>query len=117
MHSFRAAFAAAALIAFAASANAASPYISCTAARTTDERAICRSTALIQRDAEMSTLYRVIKGLVGMGQRGALQDEQADWLKARRACGASVRCLRDHYDDRIAELDGYLNSIRERGPF
>ena len=101
----------------ASSAHAASPYISCAAARSVDERTICRSTALIQRDAEMSTLYRVLKGLVGMGQRGALQDEQADWLKARRACGASFRCLRDHYDDRIAELDSYLDSIQERGPF
>lgn len=113
---FRAVFSAMALTA-AASANAASPYISCPSARTADERAVCRSTVLVQRDAEMATLYRVIKGLVGMGRRGALQDEQADWLAARRACGASFRCLRDHYDDRIAELDEYLNTIRERGPF
>jgi uncharacterized protein len=101
----------------APAAEAASPYINCAAARSADERAVCRSTALIQRDAEMATLYRVLKGLVSMGQRGALQDEQADWLKARRECAASVRCLKDHYDDRIAELDGYLNTIRERGPF
>lgn len=117
MHLVRALIAAVAVTIVATSAQAASPYIACSAARTVDERAVCRSTALIQRDAEMSTLYRVIKGLVGMGQRGALQDEQADWLKARRACGASFRCLRDHYDDRIAELDAYLDSIRERGPF
>jgi uncharacterized protein len=96
---------------------AASPYINCAAARTTDERAVCRSTALLQRDAEMATLFRVVKGLVGMGQRGALQDEQSDWIRTRRECGASVRCLRDHYDDRIAELDAYLDNIRERGPF
>jgi uncharacterized protein len=113
----RTALFATALVAMAASAGAASPYISCPAARTPDERAVCRSTALIQRDAEMSTLYRVLKGLVGMGQRGALQDEQSDWLRARRECGASFRCLRDHYDDRIAELDGYLERIRERAPF
>lgn len=115
MIAFRAALVA--VVVSAASANAASPYISCPAARTPDERAVCRSTALIQRDAEMATLYRVLKGLVGMGQRGALQDEQADWIKERRACGASFRCLRDHYDDRIAELDAYLDGIRERGPF
>lgn len=111
------AFVFATVLTAAGSANAASPYISCPAARTADERAVCRSTVLIQRDAEMSTLYRVIKGLVGMGRRGALQDEQADWLKARRECGASFRCLRDHYDDRIAELDAYLDTIREGGPF
>jgi uncharacterized protein len=108
---------AASVVALAASAQAASPYINCAAARSADERAICRSTALIQRDAEMSTLYRVIRGLVAMGQRGALQYEQADWIRARRACGANFRCLRDHYDDRISELDAYLDTIREGGPF
>jgi uncharacterized protein len=111
---FAAAFAA---LAVSAQAQAASPYISCPAARTVDERAVCRSTALIQRDAEMATLYRVVRGLVAMGQRGALQDEQADWLKARRVCGASIQCLRDHYDDRIAELNGYVERIREGGPY
>jgi uncharacterized protein len=58
-----------------------------------------------------------MKGLVGMGRRGALQDEQADWLAERRACGASVRCLRAHYQARIDELDGVLAEIRSNGPF
>lgn len=117
MQAIRSALVATILTMAAASANAASPYINCVAARTADERAVCRSTPLIQRDAEMATLYRVIGGLVAMGQRGALQDEQADWLRARRACGVAFRCLRDHYDDRIAELNGYLDRIREGGPY
>lgn len=108
------AFAAAALT---SSAFAASPYVDCTKARTSDEKAVCRSVVLVQMDAEMSTLYRVLKGLVAMGQRGALQDEQADWLKARRECGAAYRCLRDHYQDRIEELDAVLDRIRAQGPF
>jgi uncharacterized protein len=106
-----------AAVMWAASASAASPYIACSAARSPDERAVCRSTTLVQMDAEMATLYRVVKGLVGMGQRGAIQDDQADWLRVRRACGASFSCLRSHYAQRIADLDAYLDEIRSRGPF
>jgi uncharacterized protein len=105
------------LIAVSANVFAASPYISCPAARSVDERAICRSTMLVQMDAEMATLYRAVTGLVGMGRRGALRDDQADWLKERRVCGASVRCLRGHYQERIDELDAVLDQIRAGGPY
>ena len=108
---------AAAVTFFASSAMAASPYINCGAARTTDERTICRSVVLVQMDAEMSTLYRVTKGLVAMGQRGEIQDDQAEWLRERRACGASFTCLRNTFRERIRQLDEIVDRVQEGGPY
>jgi uncharacterized protein len=117
MRFFPLALVAASAVALAHPSGAASPYIQCPAARTPDERAICRNVSLIQLDAEMATLYRVLTGLVGMGMRGAIRDEQAEWLRERRACGTSVRCLTMHYRARVVELDAYLDRIRSQGPF
>jgi uncharacterized protein len=105
------------LLVWSASAFAAAPYINCAAARTADERAICRSTTLVQLDAEMSTLYRITKGLVAMGQRGEIQDDQSEWLQERRACRASFSCLRATYVERIRQLDEVIDRIREGGPY
>ncbi|HAH11167.1 MAG TPA: hypothetical protein DCL54_04195 [Alphaproteobacteria bacterium] len=107
------------LIGFASvgGAHAAAPYINCPAASALDERTICRTIRLVQLDAEMATLYRLTLSLVGMGTRDSIKDEQADWLRARRACRTSVPCLRNHYEDRIETLDAILDRVRSEGPF
>jgi uncharacterized protein len=104
-------------IAFTTSANAAVPYINCAKARFSDERAICKNTLLIQMDAQMSTMYDIILGLVPMGTRDALKDEQVQWLINRRACRADRACLREFYEFRIDELDRYIDRARRQGPF
>lgn len=105
------------LAALASSASAAPQYINCAAAKALDERTICRNTRLVQLDAEMATLYDLIRGFVPMGTRGAIQDEQREWLVVRIACRASVPCLRTHYRDRIEELNQHFQRIRAQGPF
>jgi uncharacterized protein len=104
-------------IVFTTSANAAPPYINCAKARFSDEKAICKNTQLIQMDAQMSTMYDIILGLVAMGTRDALKDEQVQWLIDRRACRADRACLREFYEFRIEELDRYIDRARQQGPF
>lgn len=112
------------LIIAAALACAASPAfaetwgaIDCTKAKAPDEKAICASTDLVQRDAVMSTEFGLLKGFLAMGGRGALQDEQKEWLTQRAKCGADASCLRKSYDARMAALEAGLERVKSRGPF
>ena len=89
----------------------------CNQARTPDEIAICDNRDLNDMDVRMATLFDVIKGFVLMGERGAIQDDQREWLAQRRLCGADVECLRRSYRKRIGELEAELQSIRSRGPY
>lgn len=108
-------FAALALLAFPGAAEAAS--FDCAKARTTDEIAICSNQTLGERDVEMATLYKVLTHLLAMGGRGAVQDEQTEWLASRGQCGADVACLTQRYDQRIAALNAGLEEVYSRGPF
>ena len=91
--------------------------IDCGKAKTADEKTICANVDLVQRDAQMSAEYGLLKGFLMMGGRGALMDEQKDWLGARRTCGADVACLRKAYDDRIAVLEAGFQRVASFGPF
>jgi len=97
------------------SAQAAS--YDCDRARTSDEIAICNSRELNDLDVKMATMFDIAKGLVAMGQRGEMQDDQREWLAQRRRCGASTGCLRRSYRKRIDELEEVLQDIKERGPY
>ena len=88
----------------------------CTKARAADEVAVCRSRDLSEMDVRMATLFEVNTSLVLMGQRGAMQDEQRDWLKRRAGCGSNVACLRTVYQVRIAELQRTFEEIRSSRP-
>jgi uncharacterized protein len=111
----RAAIAAAAALMFGASAHAAS--FDCNQARTPDEIAICENRDLNDMDVRMATLLDIAKGFVLMGERGAIQDDQRDWLQNRRRCGGDVECLRRSYRKRIGELEAEIQNIRSRGPY
>jgi uncharacterized protein len=91
--------------------------IDCSKAKTADEKAICASSELVQLDAEMSTEYGLLKGFLAMGGRGALMDEQKDWIAARHTCAADTACLRKTYNDRIAVLEKQFDRIKANGPF
>jgi uncharacterized protein len=97
------------------SAQAAS--YDCDQARTSDEIAICKNRELNDLDVKMATMFEIAKGFVLMGQRGAMQDDQREWLADRRECGARVACLKRSYRKRIGELEEVLQDIRERGRY
>lgn len=100
-----------------ASSNAQAASYDCDRARTSDEIAICNNRELNDLDVKMATMFDIAKGFVLMGQRGAMQDDQREWLAQRRRCGASVGCLRRFYRKRIGELEDTLRDIRSRGPY
>ncbi len=70
-----------------------------------DEKTICDVRALNDADVKMVTTFDLLSGLLAMGSRGTLQDEQTAWLKKRQACGADVGCLTSSYQERLKELD------------
>jgi uncharacterized protein len=97
------------------SASAAS--FDCRRAAAPDEIAICDSRELSQLDVKMATLYDTITKLVGMGVRGAIQDQQREWLQARAGCGADRACLRNLYDARIRALETEVDRVARGGPY
>ncbi|MGL6162602.1 lysozyme inhibitor LprI family protein [Microbulbifer sp.] len=59
----------------------------------------------------MSTKYHYLLGLVAMGERGDIQEQQRKWLAERRQCGSDVRCLEAAYDDRMKKLDNIYEGL------
>ncbi|KFD24885.1 lysozyme inhibitor LprI family protein [Yokenella regensburgei] len=76
-----------------------------------DEKAICTDRELSEKDIRMATTYDMLRKVMLMGGRGALQDEQANWLQKRQQCGDNTVCLSHLYDDRIAELNDRYQHI------
>jgi uncharacterized protein len=89
----------------------------CHQARRPDERAICDSRQLSEMDVEMSVRYEMLIGLVAMGTRGNMQEEQHEWLQQRARCGADQACLADSYNTRITALKDEYEHLKSRGPF
>lgn len=99
------------------SASAFAASFDCGRARLPDENAVCASRQLSEMDVEMSVRYQMLTGLVAMGARGDMQDEQQAWLKSRKACGGNRSCLLDAYRRRIATLKDEYARLASRGPF
>ncbi|MEA3087535.1 MAG: hypothetical protein QOC89_5232 [Paraburkholderia sp.] len=89
----------------------------CNRARLPDEKAICASRHLSERDVEMAVRYQMLTGLVAMGTRGDMQDEQQAWLKTRQACGGNQACLDTAYRNRIQRLKDEYATLASRAPF
>ncbi|BDH46241.1 hypothetical protein TUM12370_22850 [Salmonella enterica subsp. enterica serovar Choleraesuis] len=100
---------AALLSAAATQAQAAS--FDCQKAKLPDEKAICAHRPLNDKDVEMATTYRLLKGLFAMGARGAMQDSQQEWLKQRQACKSNIVCLTKRYDERLQALQKIYDGI------
>ncbi|MFN3719083.1 MAG: lysozyme inhibitor LprI family protein [Rhizobium rhizophilum] len=69
-----------------------------------DEQAICQTPALNDMDVKMVTTFDLLSGLLAMGARGSLQDQQIAWLTKRGECGADLDCLTAAYVGRMADL-------------
>lgn len=69
-----------------------------------DETAICANRDLNDMDVKMVTMFELITGLLPMGNRGVVQDEQVEWLSKRQACNADLACLRAVYAERVNQL-------------
>lgn len=97
------------LLLLSVSASAAS--FSCSGVSAPDEKVICADRELSEKDVRMATTYDMLRRVVLMGGRGALQDEQTAWLQKRQACGDNTVCLSHLYDDRIDELNDQYQHI------
>ncbi|ARO29778.1 hypothetical protein NXC14_CH01822 [Rhizobium sp. NXC14] len=76
-----------------------------------DEKAICDNRALNDADVKMVTTFELLSGLLAMGSRGTLQDEQTAWLKKRQECGADTACIKAAYDERMKQLGETYKNI------
>jgi len=114
---FFARLAAAVVVALAAPMAAEAASFKCAKAAKADEKMICQDRRLNDLDVELAVRLDVLKHLIPMGQRGAMMDDQAAWLVARRQCGADRACLIRHYGDRLEEVNGALTRIYREGPF
>ena len=103
------------VLGMAAGAEAAS--FDCGRARAADERAICASRTLNDRDVTLAVTYRLTAHLMAMGGRGDLQDGQRAWLADRHRCGANAACLNRSYDARLSAVQAAYDGIVSRGPF
>jgi uncharacterized protein len=76
-----------------------------------DEKVICENRALNDADVRMVTTFDLLSGLMAMGSRGTLQDEQTAWLKKRQACAADAACIKAAYDERLKQLNETYKKI------
>lgn len=76
-----------------------------------DEKTICDNRALNDADVKMATTFELLSGLLAMGSRGTLQDEQTAWLKKRQECQADAACIKAVYDERLKQLGETYKNI------
>ena len=76
-----------------------------------DETSICANRDLNDMDVKMVTTFELITGLLPMGNRGVVQDDQVAWLSKRQACKADLACLRSAYDERMAQLKSVYDMV------
>lgn len=95
-------------------ADAAS--FACADALSPDEVAICADLALNDRDVEMATRFEILRAMLPMGGNAKLRQDQEDWLKERRTCGADGACLRGAYDSRLETLRAVFSEFAKQGP-
>lgn len=76
-----------------------------------DEKTICDTRALNDADVRMVTTFELLTGLLAMGARGTLQDEQSAWLQKRQACSADAACIAAAYDERMTQLGETYKNI------
>lgn len=76
-----------------------------------DEKMICENRSLNDADVKMVTTFELLSGLLAMGARGTMQDEQTAWLKKRQACGADAACIGAAYQERLKQLGETYKNI------
>ena len=95
-------------------AHAAS--FNCEKAGTPIEKSICANEVLDELDSQLGQLYGELKGSLSSSKVEALTKQQHDWLKKRdTSCEAyEIDCLRDLYEQRIADLSHSSSSNSPR---
>jgi uncharacterized protein YecT (DUF1311 family) len=78
-----------------------------------DEKTICDNRNLNDLDVKMVTTFELMAGLLPMGNRGELQDQQSAWLKTRQACNADATCIGNAYEARLKQLMAAYSSIQK----
>ncbi len=81
------------------------PSFSCILDRNEDEQAICHDATLSAKDVTLDDRYQKLKRDLPAEKFKAIHDAQIAWLAKRRNCGASVNCIGNLYDERLAALD------------
>lgn len=76
-----------------------------------DEKVICNTRSLNDADVKMATTFDLLAGLMAMGNRDKMHEDQSAWLKRRQACGADADCIRAAYDERLKQLNEAYKSI------
>ena len=99
------------------SINIQAASFNCDKAQTITEHAICEHRSVNDADVKMATTYNIIRHLVPMGTRGAIQDQQIKWIQLRDQCRDNLSCLTDVYKMRQQKLDLYMNRVYKQGPF
>jgi uncharacterized protein len=78
-----------------------------------DEAVICKDLSLNDLDVKMVTTFDLLTGLMPMGNRDLLRDEQLSWLKTRQACNGDADCIRSAYETRLTQLgEAYKTLIK-----
>ena len=90
------------------------PSFDCLSNRSRTEQAICGRKNLSRLDRQLALLYGNLKKELPKGARDGLRLEQLGWITERNACGADVRCLRRRYRNRISELEGQLDELKNQ---
>ena len=88
----------------------------CEKAEAADEKAVCATLALNDRDVEMATRFEILRAMLPMGGNAKLREDQETWLTERRACGADVACLTQSYEGRLTVLRAVFSEFAKQGP-
>ena len=105
-----------ALLLVLASAPASAASFACDKAETADEKAICATLFLNDRDVEMATRFEILRAMLPMGGNAKLREDQEAWLAERRTCGADIACLTQAYDGRLKTLRAVFSEFAKQGP-
>lgn len=77
-----------------------------------DEQAICQTPQLNDMDVKMVTTFDLLSGLLAMGARGDMQDQQIKWLEQRGECQSNLDCIAAAYAVRMAELTSIYEGLQ-----
>jgi len=97
------------------------PSFDCTKARDGSiEAAVCADAALSALDRKLAEVYGEAAKKANNQQPPTLKAEQRGWIKGRNECWKSEdkpACIRDEYQQRIAELQARYRLVPSLGPF
>ncbi|THV25445.1 lysozyme inhibitor LprI family protein [Peteryoungia ipomoeae] len=77
-----------------------------------DEKAICETPALNDMDVRMVTTFELLRELLPMGSRTAMEERQISWLAERKACEGNTDCISTAYAGRIQELKKAVGDVQ-----